>query len=190
MAQSKVSGTIEQALQLVDEGSKVVIFTSYNEPLNMMSRALTEREIGFVRVDGNVVDAKEKMVLATRFQQDPECMVFIANIKAAGHTIPLHVSSVIFILNQTLTPKEIEQAIARLEHIDKKDPITIYYPTCLGESNEETVDMRLTSLNAGKLLDIDAVVDGGKDINNLENISEMLFESMKKEYENYESNPV
>lgn len=190
MAQSKVSGTIEQALQLVDEGSKVVIFTSYNEPLNMMSRALTEKEIGFVRVDGNVVDAKEKMVLATRFQQDPECMVFIANIKAAGHTIPLHVSSVIFILNQTLTPKEIEQAIARLEHIDKKDPITIYYPTCLGESNEETVDMRLTSLNAGKLLDIDAVVDGGKDINNLENISEMLFESMKKEYENYESNTI
>lgn len=182
MAQSKVPGTMEHALQAIEEGNKVVIFTSYNEPLNMLSALLGEAKVNYVRIDGNVLDAKDKMDLATKFQEDPECMCCIANIAAAGHTVPLHASSIMYVLNQTLTPKAIEQAVARLENLEKKEPITIYYPTAIGEGDEITVDMKLTELNAGKLFDIDAVVDGGKDINNLGNISEMVFESMRQQY--------
>ena len=184
MAQSKVSGTIEHAMNAVDEGNKVVIFTSYDEPLNMIEKILIEAQMKYVRVDGNVTDAKDKMDLATKFQEDLECMIFIGNLAACGHTIPLHNASIMYMLNQPLTPKAIEQATARMENLDKKEGITIYYPTAIGEGSEITVDMKLTELNAGKLLDIDAVVDGGKDINNLGNLSEMLFESMISQYGN------
>lgn len=182
MAQAKVPGTMEHILQIVDEGNKVVLFTSYEEPLSMLEKALKEEKVKYVRVDGKVLDASEKMRRATQFQEDDDTMVFIGNLTAAGHTIPLHKANIIIMLNQPLTPKAMEQGVARVEHMDKKDTVTVYYPTCVGEKGEITVDEKLVELNAGKLLDIDAVVDGGKDINNIENMSEVLFESLLQQY--------
>lgn len=184
MAQAKVAGTVEQILQTIDEGEKIVVFTSYTEPIRMLEKAMIENGIKYRMVDGSVVDAREKMKRATEFQDDPEIMVFLGNGSACGHTIPLHNANIIVALNQPLTPKDLEQWVSRLENMDKKDAITIYHATCLGDTDEWTVDQRMIELNAGKLLDIDAVVDGGKDINNMGNMSDLLFESMIKQYGN------
>lgn len=182
MAQAKVPGTIELIKQTVSEGNKIVIFTSYTEPLDMLERAMKENKIRYERVDGKVLDAAEKMRRATEFQENPEVMVFLGNMKAAGHTIPLHVANIMVQLNHPLTPKESEQCTSRLEAVEKTDAVTIYYPTAIGEKDEVTVDEKMMELNGGKNFDIDAVVDGGKDINNIQNTSEVLFESMISQY--------
>lgn len=182
MAQAKVPGVFDHIQQTIEEGQKVVVFTWYSEPLNLLEEMLLNAGVNYVRVDGGVSDAKEKMARATKFQEDPDCMVFIGNGKAAGHTIPLHAANIAIMLNQPLTPKDLDQAMSRLEHLEKKDVVTIYYATCIGDPGEDTVDMKLTDLNMDKLSDINAVVDGGKDINNTENTVEVLFDEIVKQY--------
>src|SRR5207249_2276476 len=71
-AQAKVAGTMEHVEQLVDNGDKVIIFTWYNEPLNMMEKALNELGIKHVRIDGSI-DGREKASRAVKFQEDKEC---------------------------------------------------------------------------------------------------------------------
>ncbi len=181
-AQAKVPGMMEHLEQLVDAGEKVIIFTWYTEPLNMIEKALKELGIKGVRIDGSI-DGKEKAARANAFQDDPDIMVCYANGKSAGHSINLSAASVIYVLNQPLSPKDLEQCLFRADHVEKKEKITIYYPIAIGEDSDEiTVDIKMDQLNQEKFADIDQTIDGGVATVAMDSAIEQLFTSMKDTY--------
>lgn len=183
MAQAKIPGTFDFIKQLVDQDEKVVVFTSYSEPLNKMEQLLVENKIKYVRIDGSI-DGKEKVSRAFAFNEDPEIMVAICNMKAAGHSINLSAASYINVINYPLSPMELDQAIFRTDTVDKKNKTTVYYSTCVGDDGENTVDMRLADLNESKVQDINNFVDKGKDVDDILNATDAIYSEILKQYGN------
>jgi SNF2 family DNA or RNA helicase len=183
MAQAKVPGTFDFIKQLVDQDEKVVVFTSYSEPLNRMEQLLNDSKIKYVRIDGSI-DGKEKVDRAFAFNDDPDIMVAICNMKAAGHSINLSAASYVNVLNYPLSPMELDQAIFRTDTVDKKKKTTVYYSTCVGDDGENTVDMRLADLNESKVHDINNFVDKGKDVDDILNATDAIYSEILKQYGN------
>lgn len=181
MAQAKIPGTFDFIKQLVDQDEKVVVFTSYSEPLNRMEQLLIENKINYVRIDGSI-DGKEKVERAFKFNEDPDVMVAICNMKAAGHSINLSAASYINVINYPMSPMELDQAIFRTDTVDKKKKTTVYYSTCVGDEGENTVDMRLADLNESKVFDINNFVDKGKDVDDILNATDAIYSEILKQY--------
>jgi SNF2 family DNA or RNA helicase len=170
MAQAKVPGLIKQIDEMIETSGKVVVFFTYSKPIAMMAEYYGDK---CVVVDGSI-DGEEKIARAEKFQNDPSINVFIGNMKAAGHTIDLTSAKVCVIGNFPLSPADILQAIRRLYRIGQKDAVKVYFALCIGDRNETTVDIRLADLIEDKIEDINMIVDGGQDVIDITNVTDVL----------------
>jgi len=73
---------------VVEEGEKVVVWSFFTRSL----AAIQQRygRLGAVRYDGTVSDVRERREAVQRFQEDPDCRLFVANPAAAGAGLTLH----------------------------------------------------------------------------------------------------
>ena len=108
------------ARQLVDEIAggldKVVVFCAHRRPVEILCAALTQHGIGFVKIDGSVLD-KARGQAVDAFQTDPAVKVFIGNIVAAGTGITLTAASQLVMLESDWTPANNAQALKRVHRI-------------------------------------------------------------------------
>jgi SNF2 family DNA or RNA helicase len=182
MAQAKCPGTIEQIKLLVDQGEKVVVFTSYSKPLDILSEAMRSEKIGYVRVDGKI-DGAEKVARAEKFNTDPECKVFLGQMRAAGHSISLYAANHTIILNQPLTASDIKQCLFRDVTMTKQQASTVYYAICTRDDGEATIDEVVLDLNISKYEDANDVIDRGEAMTSIENAAEVVYRAMMEQYE-------
>lgn len=179
MTKAKIPGIIEIANSILDNEEKVIIFSSYKEPLSML-----EKHFGSscVKIDGSV-PAHTRDTLIQRFINDPNCTVFLANYIAGGVGINLVNACNVITANNPFTPAEIDQAVDRAHRIGQTKSVNIHMPIC-----EKSVDEYLTDMVAGKARDTNALIDrdhaGAVDYSN---IPEMLYKHI---LENYKSNAV
>ena len=166
-SKSKMKNIIELAESILDTGDKLVIFTSYNEPREMLEDHFDGR---FVSIHGGVTDSKERQRRRDQFVNDPECTVFIGNTQAAGMAINLQVAHHVLFCNFTLTASELEQCIDRIDRIGQENDMNIYYTICNG-----SIDEALYETVVLKSRDSSTVLDGGKNTIELENTNSQLI---------------
>jgi SNF2 family DNA or RNA helicase len=118
----------------------------------MLSKELSEYNP--VRIDGTV-PTNERTQLVDRFQNDPNCRLFIGQIKAAGEGITLTAASHVAFAELEYVPGLMEQAADRVHRIGQKVAVTIWY--LMGAN---TIDERILSILERKAKHIGAVVDG------------------------------
>jgi SNF2 family DNA or RNA helicase len=164
---------VPTAMDIIHEaheyGKKVVVFCSFTAPLDEMERVLTENNMGFVRIDGSV-DMASRRDIIKRFWDDPECNVFLGNMKAAGEGIDLSCASEIIFLNYAFTPKDMEQPAERCTSMANPKINTIHYLVC-----ENSIDEVLYDIIVDKKMDIDAIVDQGKGTSSVSAITGEVF---------------
>ena len=168
-SKSKMKNIIELAESILDTGEKLVIFTSYNEPREMLEDHFDGR---FVSIHGGISDSKERQRRRDQFVNDPECTVFIGNTQAAGMAINLQVAHNVLFCNFTLTASELEQCIDRIDRIGQENNMNIYYTICNGSIDESLYEMVVL-----KSRDSSTVLDGGKNTIELENANSQLISS-------------
>jgi len=104
--------------QLVEELGggldKVVVFCAHKAPIHILSKALGD--IGHVIIDGDTPQGR-RTEHVQRFQEDPECRVFIGNLVAAGTGITLTAASQLVMLESDWTPAVNAQALKRVHRI-------------------------------------------------------------------------
>lgn len=171
MAMAKIPGVIEHTESLIDAEEKVVILTLYQDSARKIADHFGDK---CVLIDGSV-DGTEKVERSRRFKSDPNIMVAVVNMMAAGHTISLASSSHGIVLSLPLSPKVLEQATDRLKDITKTKPSTIYYALCRDDEGGVTVDERLMALNSSKDSDIAAVIDNKDSASMQENAIDVLW---------------
>lgn len=174
---SKIKNIIELTENIIYNNKKAVVFTSYNEP-----RQLLEEHFGdsAVSVYGGMASDKRQAHI-DKFTNDESCKVFIGNMQAAGIGINLHVSSDVVFCNFPLTVSELQQAIDRLHRIGQKEKVNIYYTICKGSVDESIYDMIIR-----KSEDISKAIDKGKETIKFENIYDQLIkDAIKKWKRNY-----
>lgn len=144
VAKGKMPSTIELARTALEAGEKVIIFTNYNEPLDLAATELAEYNPGVIRGGQNEL---ERFAVQKRFQ-DPnsDCKVIIANMKAGAMAITLTEASHVYMNDLGYLPFILSQAEDRAWRLGVKHMVLIHYVLAYG-----TVDEFLGELMKGKL---------------------------------------
>jgi SNF2 family DNA or RNA helicase len=120
----KVQPVIDMIKKDFDEGlySKLVIFAIHRDVINNLVDGL--REYGITTIHGGT-PAMKRQNHVNKFQNNPECRIFIGNIQAAGTNITLTASYNLIMIEQSWVPGENAQAIKRCNRIGSMYPLNV-----------------------------------------------------------------
>lgn len=120
MGLKKVDACIKYIKDAMEETDKIVVFAHHRAVIEKMEKSLSDYKP--VTITGST-PPKERAVLVHKFQNDPECRVFIGNIQAAGTGITLTAASTVIFVESSWVPGEIDQAVDRCHRIGQKDAV-------------------------------------------------------------------
>jgi SWI/SNF-related matrix-associated actin-dependent regulator 1 of chromatin subfamily A len=128
----KIDTTVELAMDYIEEGKKVVIFSCFTETLDYLMEKLGNIA---VRLDGSMsLINRQKSVDA--FQNSPKIKAFCSNIIAGGVGITLTAGEVVIFNDLDWVPTNHVQAEDRVLRIGQKNNVNILYPLF-----DETLDI-------------------------------------------------
>lgn len=149
------SSKIERCIELVDEilsnDSKIVIFNTFKETANILYDKL--KNYNPVLCTGDVQDNIINSNI-DKFQNDPDCKLFIGTWQKCGTGITLTAANYMIFLDTPWTQGVYEQAQDRIYRIGTKDSVFIYNLIC-----KNTIDERVKDILATKGAISDYIVD-------------------------------
>lgn len=161
---SKIERASDLAKQIIENGDKVVIFSTFKDSLYELEKEFNG--VDYVVCHGDVSDS-DINILKNRFQEDDNCKIMLATWQKMGTGITLTAASYAIFLDTPWTNAVFLQAQDRIHRIGSKKPIFIYNLVC-----KDTIDERVLELVESKGAISDYVVD---DI-----ITESAINSLKK----------
>ena len=123
LSNQMVPNTIKLADSFIEKGEKVVIACCYDEELYTLKEYYGDRCV----IYNGKVSAKDKDKNIEKFSNDPNIMVFIGNIQAAGVGITLLASHVLIFNNISFVPGDNLQMQDRIYRIGQTKDVDIYY---------------------------------------------------------------
>lgn len=139
IGKAKVMPYAKQLKSDLDAGAgKRVVFCWHTEPLQYLQKFLEKSGYSTAVVYGQMND-KARNAAVDRFMNDPNCLVFIGNIKVAGVGLTLTESSEIDILESDWTPAGNAQALKRVHRIGQTQRVEGRFIT-LSNSIDEVVN--------------------------------------------------
>ena len=118
-----VPNTINLADSFIKNGEKVIIATCYDEELSRLKEYYGDKCV----VYNGKMTAKQKDAARDAFLADPNVMVFIGNIIAAGVGLNLVASHIMIFNNIDFVPGNDRQMEDRIYRIGQKHDVDIYY---------------------------------------------------------------
>jgi superfamily II DNA or RNA helicase len=109
--------------EALDSGQKVVVFTQFLGMIELMERHLRELGVGHVTLTGATALRGE---VVDRFNQDPECRVFLGSLKAGGTGIDLVGGSVVIHYDRWWNAAREDQATDRVYRIGQKRAVQVF----------------------------------------------------------------
>ena len=145
------SGKWELFVELITEArrsdQKVVVFSQYLYMLDIIESFLKDQEWGYAQIRGDTVNRRDEL---KRFQEDPNCVVFIGSLQAAGLGIDLTAASVVILYDRWWNAARENQAIDRVHRIGQKWGVQVY-KLITKYTIEEKIDKMIT--RKGRLLE-------------------------------------
>lgn len=132
-----------------DSGQKVVVFSQYLEMLNIIEKYLKKQGIGFASLRGSSMDRAEQV---KRFQEDPQCEVFVGSLLASGVGIDLTAASVVIHYDRWWNPAKEAQATDRVHRIGQSRGVQVFKLI-----TKDTIEERIDWLIKDKLRLIDTL---------------------------------
>ncbi len=121
------SGKFELFKELLEEArqskQKVVVFSQYLGMLEIFRLYLNEQKIGYAGIQGDTRDRREQI---ERFKEDPECVVFLASLQAAGVGIDLVSASIVIHYDRWWNPAKENQATDRVHRIGQTRGVQVF----------------------------------------------------------------
>ncbi|NGX45025.1 MAG: hypothetical protein K940chlam2_00165 [Chlamydiae bacterium] len=114
---------VELLQETRDSDQKLVVFTQYLGMLDIMGAHLKELGIEFAEIRGATKKRKEEV---ERFQNDPNCVVFLGSLQAAGVGIDLIAASVVIHYDRWWNPAKENQATDRVHRMGQKRGVQVF----------------------------------------------------------------
>ncbi|TLD40893.1 MAG: Superfamily II DNA/RNA helicase [Candidatus Jettenia ecosi] len=139
------SGKFELFKEIMEEtleaGEKVVIFSQYLEMLDIMGNWLHEIGAKYETLRGNTRD-RGKVI--ARFQNNPDCNVFLGSLMAGGLGIDLTAASVVIHYDRWWNAAREDQATDRVHRIGQNRGVQVFKLITKG-TLEEKIDAMITA---------------------------------------------
>ena len=132
----KIQPTIEYIDELLEAGEKVIVFGHHKKVLNKLKKKY--KNCAFITGD---VPSDDRLAEVEKFQNDPECKVFIANIIAGGVGLTLTASSNVVFLEMDFVPANMLQAEDRAHRHGQTKSVTCHYMVA-----EDTLDAYIAEM--------------------------------------------
>ena len=150
-ALAKVPLVVQHVTEALEASPKVVLFAHHRAVVEELALAFGE---GAVKLMGGQSLA-ERQAAVDRFQQDPECLVFVGSITAAGFGLTLTAASHVVFAELDWVPAYLSQAEDRTHRIGQEDSVLVQHLVL-----EDSLDARMVRTLIKKQRVIDGVVDG------------------------------
>ncbi|MBN9377366.1 MAG: hypothetical protein BGO14_09735 [Chlamydiales bacterium 38-26] len=145
------SGKWDLFVELLNEAresqQKVVVFSQYLNMLDIIQNYLTESGIGFASIRGSTLNRGEQL---KRFNEDPNCEVFVGSLQASGLGVELTAASVVIHYDRWWNAARENQATDRVHRIGQKKGVQVFKMVTKG-TFEEKIDAMI--LRKGQLME-------------------------------------
>ncbi len=118
----KTDAVIGSLQNVISQGHKVLIFSSFVKHLELIARRLNELDISYTLLTG----ATEKREDEVRKFRDNDIPVFLISIKAGGTGLNLTQADYVFIIDPWWNPAVEDQAIARAHRMGQQNSVMVY----------------------------------------------------------------
>jgi len=136
--------------ELLDEGHKTLVFSQFTSMLEIVRRELGHRNIAFEYLDGQT---RDRQTPVDRFQNDPDCGVFLISLKAGGLGLNLTAADYVYLLDPWWNPAVETQAIDRAHRVGQTRNVFAYRLIC-----RDTVEEKIAELQSKKKSLADAIL--------------------------------
>jgi SWI/SNF-related matrix-associated actin-dependent regulator of chromatin subfamily A-like protein 1 len=138
----KIKTAQEVIEDTIDGEEKIVVFSCYNEPLEMLHEKFKDNS---VLITGKTPELFRKKYIEM-FQKDPSIKIFFGGIKSAGVGITLTAASNVLLIDYPWVPADREQAIDRCHRPGQEaESINIYQLYA-----KDTIDEHMKDILDGK----------------------------------------
>lgn len=141
---------ITQMLEdVVNQGDKVLVFSSFVEHLKLYKNYLDERQIKYCYLDGGTKDRKEQV---ENFQLNDEFPIFLLSLKAGGVGLNLTRASYVFLLDPWWNPAAEAQAFDRAHRIGQLNKVFVYKFITKNSIEEKILQLQEQKLQISKTM--------------------------------------
>jgi superfamily II DNA or RNA helicase len=133
-----------------EEGHKALVFSQFTSLLALLRARLDEAGVPYEYLDGKTRDRDARV---HRFQDDPQCGLFLISLKAGGLGLNLTAAEYVFLLDPWWNPAVEAQAIDRAHRIGQTRQVFAYRLIAAG-----TVEDKIAQLQQSKRELADAIL--------------------------------
>lgn len=161
---AKIIRACELARDIVESGNKVVIFSTFKEPVYLLQELLSDLNplIGTGDIKDDIISDN-----IDKFQNNPDLKVFIGTFAKCSTGITLTAATYMICIDSCWTAAQNNQAEDRIHRIGSKNPVFIYYLI-----TKDTIDEHVQDIVNDKKALSDFIIDN--------KISDRIIDNLKK----------
>lgn len=135
----KEKDILHKLMEVVENGSKILVFSQFVKHLNLIAKKLNENQIPYLYLDGAT---KNRIELVEEFQHTDKKQVFLISLKAGGVGLNLTSADYVFLLDPWWNPAVEAQAIDRAHRIGQKNTVFSYKFISRNTIEEKILDLQ------------------------------------------------
>lgn len=120
---AKLDALTDKLLEVIAAGHNALVFSQFTSFLAIVKARLDDLGVVYEYLDGRTRDRAARV---NRFQNDPDCPVFLISLKAGGHGLNLTAADYVFLLDPWWNPAVESQAIDRTHRIGQTRHVFAY----------------------------------------------------------------
>ena len=162
---SKIEHLLNVTKELISNGHKILLFTSFKTALYLVKEAFDQNQISNYVIDGSV-SSKKRQDLVDRFNQD-NTNVFLIMLKSGGTGLNLTSADVVIHLDLWWNPQAENQATDRAHRIGQKKTVEVIKLITKG-----TIEEKILKLQEKKKILSDKLIENdGDEYQSFQNLS-------------------
>lgn len=147
---AKLDALLPQLDEVTGAGHKALVFSQFTSLLGIVRTRLEQEKIPYEYLDGRTRNREARV---ERFQNDPDCRLFLVSLKAGGLGLNLTAAEYVFLLDPWWNPAVEAQAIDRAHRIGQTRRVFAYRLIA-----RDTVEEKVLELQAQKRELADAII--------------------------------
>jgi hypothetical protein len=138
---AKLDVLLEQLHDLREEGHKALVFSQFTSLLAIVRARLDARKVDYEYLDGATQNRQEHV---ERFQNEPDCQLFLISLKAGGLGLNLTAADYVFLLDPWWNPAVEAQAVDRAHRIGQTRQVFAYRLIAKDTVEEKVLELQKT----------------------------------------------
>ncbi len=138
---AKLDTLLAQLSEVIDENHKALVFSQFTSLLAIVRDRLDSDKIVYEYLDGATRDRQARV---ERFQNDPDCRLFLISLKAGGLGLNLTAAEYVFLLDPWWNPAVEAQAMDRAHRIGQTRQVFAYRLIARDTVEEKVLELQKT----------------------------------------------